>query len=394
MIYINNSNLVFTILEKLVNNNMRGSIFPVCGEFTEEEIASIDSLTLTEQDNISEINKLTNLKSLTIVASKCSDADVCENNYEEISRLKTLETLSIINVRNIKHLNVAKLRKLKVLKLVNNESLEELIGVSELKNLEQVVICGNDISKIDNPKDYIDNTSNCKLNILDINMFFETFYKEQAIFKYLEEKVNTRWTNIKFGEMLKFDNECYVLEFYEFLKMFYVVRKLVSAFVLDNDTDFEKAFMIYKYIVNNVKYDYDGLNYRDALYYENKELIKQSEYLKQRILLINSSYSAIINGKAVCDGYMNMMKFALGMCNIKSKKVLCSVTSNSPWKTDHVIIKFKDKETDAWFYCDPEKQQKHKTGDYFGLTIDQISETHTFPYGSEEEAFVKLKRKS
>ena len=115
MVYINNSNLVFTILEKLVNNNMRGSIFPVCGEFTEEEIASIESLTLTEQDDISEISKLTNLRTLTIVASKCPDADVCENNYEEISRLKSLETLSIINVRNIKHLNITNLKKLKTI---------------------------------------------------------------------------------------------------------------------------------------------------------------------------------------------------------------------------------------------------------------------------------------
>jgi len=269
-----------------------------------------------------------------------------------------------------------------------------LIGVSQLKNLEQVVICGNDISKIDNPKDYIDNTGNCKLNILDINMFFKTFYKEPEIFKYLEEKINMISTNIKFGEMLKFDNECYVLEFSEFLKMFYITHQMVSAFILDSHTDFEKALMIYKYIVNNVKYDYEGLNYRDKLYHENNEIFKQNTYLKQRILLINSSYSAIINGKAVCDGYMNAMRFAFSMCDIKSKKILCSVTTNSPWKTDHVIIKFKDKENDTWLYCDPEKQQKHKNRNYFGLTIDEISKTHTFPYGSEEETFIKQKRKS
>ena len=111
MIYINNSNLVFIILEKLVNNNMRGSIFPVCGEFTEEEIASIESLTLTEQDDLSELSKLTNLKSLTIIPSKCSIDDICENNYEEISFLKNLETLSIMNARNLKCLNVVNLKK-------------------------------------------------------------------------------------------------------------------------------------------------------------------------------------------------------------------------------------------------------------------------------------------
>ena len=393
MIHISNSNLAFTVLKKLVDKNLRNSIFPISGEFTEEEIMCIDKLTLTESDDLSEISKLANLQTLIITSSGISEQQLTENSYDQISLLLSLENLSIINVRNIEALDLEKLQNLKKVKLINNENLKKLKGLSKLKKLEQVIICGNDISKIENPIEYIDNTSEAKINIFDVNMYAATFGQDLRVKKYVEDRVNSRWSNIKFGEMLKFNNECFVFEFCEFMKMYECAKKILDRLDFRLDSDKKKALKIYEYIVNNVVYDYDALDYRDYIYATQEHLLKENKYLRQRVLLVNTSFAALINKRAVCDGYMNMMKFLLNLCDIESKKVMCSITTNSPWKTDHVILKFKDKSTERWFYSDPEKQQRQEDRKFFGLTLEEISKTHVFPVGTKESVVVKTKRK-
>lgn len=58
MIHINHSNLVLLVLRELVKKGARTSLFPIVGEFSEEEINLIDKLTLSNEDNFDEIFKL------------------------------------------------------------------------------------------------------------------------------------------------------------------------------------------------------------------------------------------------------------------------------------------------------------------------------------------------
>lgn len=62
------------------------------------------------------------------------------------------------------------------------------------------------------------------------------------------------------------------------------VNSALTGLNLDDKTDYEKIVSIYDYICNNVDYDYEGLN-------DSSNTIKYT------------AYSALINGKSVCEGY-------------------------------------------------------------------------------------------
>ena len=177
MIYFNNTTLAFTILKKLVSMGIRESVFPFDSYFKEEELDLIESITLTSNDSFYEISYLKNLKSVTIMGIDYIDNDV-NNSYEEIFKLSKLELLSIHEVNNIEYLDLTNLKGLKKLILINNYNLNRIDGLSELCNLDQVVICGNGITSIDNPIDYVKNTSNARTNILDVILFASSFPRD------------------------------------------------------------------------------------------------------------------------------------------------------------------------------------------------------------------------
>lgn len=386
MIYFNNYELSYVILKKLVKMGIRQNLFPFNGEFREDEIESIKSITLTSNDSLEELEQLKNLTSLCIVKGLPGNTnDVID--YNVISKLVNLETLTVINTSNILELDIGNLSKLKKLRLIDNASLEKINGLEKLKELEEVIICGNVVNSLDNPKEYIDNTINTQINILDVSMYNNAFSENKTIQDYLNKKIKRKQSFIKFGEMLKFDNECYVINNVEMQKMDDKASEILERLNLDGLDTIQKVYKIYEYIVNNTEYDYSGIEERNTVYNSGIDLAKkENEVFKKEALTINSSYCALINNRAVCDGYVNMMRLLLSMENIQTNKVMCLFKSDQSLKPDHVIIKFKD-ENGNWYYCDPEKEQKTKQIDYFALTYDEISKTHKLC--EEEELIVK-----
>ena len=218
MVYFNNTSLAFTILKKLVSLGVRGSVFPFDSSFAEEELALIDSITMTSNDCFDEISKLNNLKNITIMGIDYIDSDF-DNSYSEIFKVEKLESLSINEVTNIEYLDLTNLKELKKLILVNNYNLNKIDGLSNLKSLEKVVICGNGITNIDNPIDYVKNTSNARTNILDVILFATCFPRDSKARKYLSSQIYLQRSNIKFGEMLEFNRECYTLNYSDMVNM-------------------------------------------------------------------------------------------------------------------------------------------------------------------------------
>ena len=375
MIYIDNTNLAFAILKKLVKIGERRGIFPFDSSFSSEELDKIESLTMTSGDSFSGISKLRNLKRLTIMGETHIDSDF-NNNYEEIFELSNLESLSFYEVGNIDFIDLSKLVLLKRLILVNNYNLTQINGLSSLKLLEEVVICGNSIRKIDDPIEYIKNTSNVRTNILDVLMFNDTFPRDSKERRFLDIQIRSMYSNIKFGEMLEFNNECYTLEFTDMLDMSAKSKSIISRLKMQNDDEMTKAYKIYNYIVENVHYDYKGIDGRNLIYSSGDDLSHhENEYFKRRALVINSSYSAIMNNSSVCDGYVNAMRLLLNNEGIESRKVLCSAKSRVSYEPDHVIIKFRTSPESEWLYADPEGEQRTGTC-FFGLSYDEISKSH------------------
>lgn len=390
MISINNYDLAYTIVKKLVTDGKRSSIFPFDTNFTEEELDSIDHISITSNNSCLDLEKLKNLKALHIVGTASSE-DTEKHHFDNISRLNELEELSIVNVDQITNIDVSRLRKLKKLIIVNNEYLTSITGLDRLTNLETVVICGNSIDYIPNIRKYIRNTINTQTNVLDVLIYNNTFAKRMEDEYYLEEKVNENMSNIKFGEMLEFNNECYNIEYYQMKEMSKKINSIISSLDIDkHESEMSIAFKVYNYVVNNVKYDYDGLDYRDSVYESDINLSDlKNSYIKRRVLSINSSYNALMNKKSVCDGYVNMMRILLDRYDIKTKKVLCSFNEDLSLKLNHVAIKAKI--GSEWRYFDPEKERLTKDNRYFALSYEEFLKTHTME--SSEQLFAKTKQK-
>lgn len=382
MIYINNTGLGFIIARKLVSLGIRGSIFPFNGYFTEEELNSVEDLTVTSSDSLNGIEELRNLRSLSIFGKAQVDSEV-ENHYEDISKLKLLEELSIFDVPNIDELDLTGLDSLKKLIVVNNYNLCSISGLCDLKSLLEIVICGNNIRRLDDAISYIDNTADARRNIIDVLLFSETFPRDSKERRYLANRVYSNHSNIKFGEMLEFNRECYVLEFSDMLNMNAKSKAIISRLKMQDDDNLTKARKIHDYIVKNVSYDYNGIDIRNLIYNSGEDLSQyKNEYFRRRALVINSSFSAIMNNNSVCDGYVNAMRLLLNIEGIESRKVLCSAKSQCSTEPDHVIIKFRTSPNSEWLYADPEGEQR--TGkNFFGLSYDEISESHViFDYSN------------
>lgn len=382
IIYFNNTSLAYTILKELIKNGMRTSILNFDSSFSKLEIKSITSLKITSCDELEGIDQLFNLKNLYIEGcshNTCSQV----NKLEFLKKIPSLEKLVIYSVDNIYEVNIRELTTLTELVFVNNYNLSKIHGIESLTNLKKVVICGNNIIKLDDVKKYIENTSEAKVNILDVNMFHENFGIDSEILQMLESKLHSHFSNISFGEMLEFNKECFELSYHQMLDMYKKALKILQTLTLCENDDLYNAKKIYDYIANNVEYNHKLLKERENLYKE-RDGIEVDDYIKRRMLVINSSYSAIMSKESVCDGYANMMRLLLSICNIESKKVLCSMKSSLYTRPEHVILKFRI--GDEWKYADPQK------GNFFNLTIDEISETHEL-VSSEKAENNKLHRK-
>ena len=365
-IYLKNTSLAYIILKELVKKGMRYSILGFDSSFSISEIESITALKVTVCDDLDEVDKLFNLKKLYI--EKCSESECLQvNNLEFLKKLNSLEKLVIYSVNNIYELDLTNLTDLKELVVINNYNLSKIHGIENLRKLNRIIICGNNIIKLDNVKEYIENTSNAKINILDVNMFHENFGLNIQNRKLLESKINSHFSNISFGEMLEFNKECFEISYHQMFEMYKNALDILKSLEISKNDDLYNAEKIYNYIASNVTYNHRLLKEREELYKEN-DGIKIDDYIKRRMLVINSSYSAIMSKESVCDGYANMMRLLLSICNIESRKVLCSMKSSSYTRPEHVIIKFRVGE--EWKYADPQK------GNFFNLSIDEIEKTH------------------
>ncbi len=120
----------------------------------------------------------------------------------------------------------------------------------------------------------------------------------------------------------------------------YDKAKSVLRTIVDDDmTDEEKAHAIYDYLILNVAYDYDLLNYvQENATLERKDTQKYNGFALEGVF---------DDGRAVCDGISKA--YAL-MCNIEGIECL-QVTGNTAEGVGHAWNKFKA--DGKWYNADP-----------------------------------------
>lgn len=372
-----NNSLSVIILEKLIKLGKRANMFNFDGTFKEDELDAINELVISNCDGLEGLSNLKNLKNLTIVSSNLDSFskpivlnDITD--FSEINKLVNLESLKIIYDQNIEILDIRNLENLAVLKLFCNSNLVKIRGLSDKKKLNQVVICECPVSDIGDVIKYIENTVDTSINIMDIKMYAKMF--PLKISELLKAKYNTNNSNIKFGEHIYFHDEIYVIDVYQMSEMYKKILSLLKKLNIEELSKEDQAFAIYKFVISYLSYDYDGLDYRNSNYEKVLSLSENDrQYILKRMALMNSSFGALTTRKAVCDGYVNLLKLIFNIYGIKSETVICK-----KGELPHSAIKYYV--NSKWYYADPERDYDQNMIRYFGLTKEELSKIYVLSF--------------
>ena len=133
------------------------------------------------------------------------------------------------------------------------------------------------------------------------------------------------------------------------------VDGIIEFLELDDMSDAEKTETIYNYLRDNVEYDYDNLT--------------DSEYL-----LKHTAYAALVDGKAVCQGYSAALYRLLLEAGVDNRIIFGTGIDSSGNSEEHTwnIVKVGD----AYYNCDVTRDDELGGDQYFLKAADPFSEDH------------------
>jgi hydroxymethylpyrimidine pyrophosphatase-like HAD family hydrolase len=159
--------------------------------------------------------------------------------------------------------------------------------------------------------------------------------------------------------------------------------RLVNQEILDKITsmsNYEILKEIYKYIVKTIKYDYEDLEKRNIYMMEGNSITAyQNEYKD-----INSSYKALIEKKAVCEGYANALKFLANLRNIEVENITCFLNENKKSFDFYNHTASRVKINNQWLYCDSQIETNPDELKYFLLTESEFEKTHKLQHEKQK----------
>ena len=394
-------------------------------DFTQEELDSITELEICYEEvrDIKDLEKLHNLKKLSIISgnsnlyAKFENGEIDEESlyYREktniedfgiLGKLKSIEELRIESEENLSKLDVTNMKNLKKLELINNMNLKEVIGLNETENLEKILMSKNGTGSLELREfDIMSTVENRKLKevILDVDMYPNLIKKFPHLAEKIEEyeKNNERvYTWIE----NRIVYNCWANKFStrDVKEMDIKVEEILQNIIEPEYTEIEKTLAIYNYITDNVDYDHKMLEFdermqkdvRYSLFLEGRSNKSSYSIINKRLLGKQSSFNGIMKGKAVCQGYANMMHYMLTKENIESREIGCianPITEEQEDKEiDHSVIRVKT--DDEWYYYDPTWDVGKTTYEYAYKTKDEFYKKHTLSAQEEKIQSVKQKK--
>lgn len=351
--------------------------------FCEYELQAITELCITNCYDISDLINLPNLKKLHIKSADYNklapSIDYRESyvinhiqDFSVIAGLTSLEELVIANDLYVKSLDISKLSNLKKLILINNPNLNELIGLDELKNLNEVTMYGNNITKygmyneengITYPQDfdfdkYSTNTRYCVENTLDISMYLSIIKNSRGIAKHLEDNQIAGKSFVRFAEKSGFLNcVCLALgDLYDLYSKLDIYFNKVEAY---KKSDYEKIELVYNYIINNTKFNKELIVDRNIQYLVDKEQFDDiPDKVRKLFNSFHSSYYAYRFKEANCEGRVNLMVFMLEMLGIHAHNVHCHDNRSENVGSNHSVVRVKI--NDEYKYIDASLFESYK----------------------------------
>lgn len=395
-------------------------------DFTQEELDSITELKICYEEvrDIKDLEKIHNLKKLSIISgnsnlyAKFENGEIDEESphYREktniedfgiLGKLKSIEELRIESEENLSKLDVTNMKNLKKLELINNMNLKEVIGLNETENLEKILLSKNGTGSLELREfDIMSTVENRKLKevILDVDMYPNLIKKFPHLAEKIEEyeKNNERvYTWIE----NRIVYNCWANKFStrNLKEMDIKVEEILQNIIEPEYTEIEKTLAIYNYITDNVDYDYKMLEFdermqkdvRYSLFLEGRSNKSSYSIINKRILGKQSAFNAIMKGKAVCQGYANMMHYMLTKENIESRETMCiadPIIEEQELEDkgiDHSVIRVKT--DDEWYYYDPTWDTGKTKYEYAYKTKDEFYKKHTL--SAQEEKIENVKQK-
>lgn len=371
---ISSYSLSLCIQDELNRLGIRNGLFNFNTEFSAYELSKIEVLNITGCSSLDGIENLKNLKVLRLIGANLDNFSYHQSinditDFRKISELTSLVELVIWHDNNIKVLDLRNLEKLEKLNLSTNNNLTEIKGLDEITTLKSICITGSRITNIGSPIKYIESTKNASINVLDIKMY-EPIFSKNEVFHKLRNSLVENESNIRFGERIYFHDQVYTLSLEQMRELNRLSKKIINSLKIEDKTDEVKSFEIYKYVINHVSYDFEGILYRNKNYEKYLSAPKEEkEYFLRKMAFINSSLSALKKKKTVCDGYVNTLIYLLSLVNIKALPVICENKG-----TLHTAIKIL---IDGEFiYADPEKDSGEKSIRFYNLTRDELAKMY------------------
>lgn len=379
-VVIHNQDICNQIDMLLIQNGKRkNSIFNTIAGYTKEELQIVNEITLECSESIEELLLLPNLKSLKII-SQNQDTIIKANpfqinnihDFSFLSYLTNLEELVIENDVNIETLVLTPLKNLKILKICNNFNLTEIIGLDTLEKLDKILIYGNKKEPDIDPILYLNNTGKAKKNYLDITMFYNMSKKNPKFKEIYLNYIDHYKTNLEFVEKVGIFNRYVPFRPSAVLRIYEEAEEILNnlSFKFKFSTK-DKIKSLYHYARKKIEYDYETLDYRDT---SSLELANTDKHLSYQMSFPNTSYSALVGKKTVCEGYSNMLHLLLHMNGIESKVIYCSRPGQFINGLNHAALKVKYH--NEYFYMDADPNWAKDDTEFFLISKEEFQKTH------------------
>jgi len=339
---------------KILNSYQLSQAIPKAKSYTKMHLSSITMLD--------DIVNFSNLKELNISAMNSLEL------YEKISvdtlplvHLENLEKLYIENDDHISKLYLGRMKKLKSLFVSSCHTLNDIYDLKHLENLEELIIY--DVPNIDKTLlnelvEFVKESVNLRNVLVDIN-FFNYFNNKQL--KVLKEN------SVRFVEKLGlYDNYIYSFKMMEDFN-----KKVLEIynFIHDRYKDFDDVLFKEYQFVKNTEYDYEALAKR-VDYTENGG--KFYKYCN-RYKAINSSYTTLMKKRAVCEGYVNLLKYFYNLEGVNLYPVTCYYNNQF-----HVAAKALINGVELYF--DPELDNRFNNHNNYGISNAEFLRNHDTCY--------------
>ncbi len=368
--------------------------------FTKEELASIKCLRLENNTftDISALEYCVNLKDLVIISANSKKASTWLTSeayfsyksqkanikdFSVISKIKSLQFLTIKDDDNLEELDLMGLTDLAVLELSGNHKLTTVKGLESLTSLLELDMVNNGISHSFDLQAMLEN------GLSSVNLDFDLYpllkrgfpQIQNRLMEYVKKGLKCTWSEnlsdirtnrISTMRMERLDSK---------------VKEILNSIIGPDYSDIEKIVAIYLYIVQNVRYDHESLKASKGE--ENEALKSAKANLGELASVIldrrQSSFNAVLEGKAVCEGYTNMMHYLLKTVGINSMTVHCNSNKNVKvvgHDSNHSVIKVEF--GGNFYYFDPTWDAGKSTLQNFFKTKDEFVRNHALSMTESE----------